>query len=634
MTLFKQATALFVSILLFILGVVLLASFEESREYIEEELFAKAQNTASALGVAMSQSNGDIAKMSVMASAAFDTGYYKSIILKNMRGETLFEKRSERKGTVPSWFLEYVDIPLAKGVAQVSSGWKPLGLLEVVSDESLAYEYLYTLFKKILSIFIFAIIVGAIFIFFGLKILLRPIEGVRKQAEEVLKNSFKVNNDIPKTFELRMVTEAVNGLVAKMKFMHDKLIDITAKNRSLEYKDQLTGLCNRRFFLLKYNEYIWSKLDRCEECGYVVLFRLYGVEEANSIVGYDRVNEIFKSFANRVQLRLEKVSGAHVCRVSGVEMAILIPNEEIKRVMEITKEVLNGAKVDLESNEDLKKILYISAAVCKFDAHKNHSRIFATLDLALKLAQGKRFFVEQAEFSESGLPVRKDEWISLAERAIDDDGFGFSLFEVLDKRGVRVSNKVAFNLFIKEGENVDERIYLPMLNGIGLFERYARMRFERVLRSDEIKPGKLLMEFPFSYLDTTHTFYEAIGYIKKLRGKGIELVPQIWQGDLLRSDAMAINRVFENLSSNSVSVALKGFDADPAILDLLNSIRPVLVSIQKEYFEDIKEHFRESIYLLLQSIGAQIIVEDDFNKSSTYRKSFGDSVEFLYIKKV
>lgn len=626
MTLFKQTVLLFAAMLLLVLAIVLYSGFEESREYIDDELFSKAQNSASALSVAMSQSGADITKMSVIASAAFDTGYYKRVALISMRGEPLFVKEAEREhGGAPKWFKEAVGLSSAKAVAQVSDGWKPLGILEVVPDRSLAYEYLYTLFKKTVAIFLASIAVGIVLIIFGLKVLMRPIESMYRQAEEVLKNSFTINKEIPKSIELKRVTEAVNALVLKMKRMHEKLLDITAKNRDLEYKDSLTGLCNRRMFIFKYSEYSAS-----EGGGSVVLYRLCGVEEANALFGFDRVDNLFKSVAEAVESESKKIAkDSLVCRVSGTEIAVLFPAQKADNTLVFAKEVMDKAKERIDSFGDLKKDLYLAGALCEFGMNKSYSRVFATLDLAIKSAQKRRFFIQKARYDEALLPLRKDEWRSLLLNKIEKEGLFLSLQDIVDSTQKVFASRALFEVSDKDGRVIKESMFMPMLSEVGLFESYAKARFKKIADIEGAAGGRIVVEFPFSYFDTTHCFEEAVAAILNIRQKGIEVVPQVWQGDLLRYEKEAISKVIDKLYSKSIVIAIKGFDADPLVLDLLKVIRPYLVTIEREYYEDMSSSLKESIYLLLQSVGCCLLLEGESSSSIDMKSG---SKELLYLK--
>jgi len=80
-----------------------------------------------------------------------------------------------------------------------------------------------------------------------------------------------------------------------MKQGHETLSSVMAKNRELEYLDPLTKVGNRRFFMIKYDEYTNAEDNRAR--GEVLAVRLADVQEANKIIGFDRMDRIYRKIA-------------------------------------------------------------------------------------------------------------------------------------------------------------------------------------------------------------------------------------------------------------------------------------------------------------------------------------------------
>jgi len=174
-TLFRQINAVFSIILLLVLGTVLGIGFIDSRHYVQNELFTRAQDTATSLSLMMSQAKGDISAMSKMADAVFKSGRVSRIVLVDRYGNTLFEKRRETRTDVPSWFVRIADLTSDSAEAEVFDRWRAVGLLGVQVDRSEALNYLYAFFKKILIIFIVGGALGALFIYIILRMILEPL---------------------------------------------------------------------------------------------------------------------------------------------------------------------------------------------------------------------------------------------------------------------------------------------------------------------------------------------------------------------------------------------------------------------------------------------------------------------------
>ncbi len=607
MTLYKKAVFVLVTLLAAILSATLFSVFDESREYIENELFTKAQNSASSLGVAMSQVDGDVVRMSIMADAVFDTGIYEKIELKSMKGESLFVKRlQDRDGSVPDWFVGMFDISAPKGVAQVSDGWRPIGILEVEPNLSLAYGYLYSLFNQILVIFFLSLLVGTALVIWILRLLLKPLETVKNQAEEVLKNRFVINERLPDTKELAVVTDAVNALVKKMRGMYDRLAEITERNRRLEYLDKTTSLYNRDYFLMKYD--LCGDFD-AESGGHVAVFRICGIEQANRRIGYDRVNTLVKMLARSLQDSFSEIEDALVCRLSGREMAVLLPDVDRKRVYELSSDFIEKSEEIVSDYPEIVQSFSTVAAVapCEWDL----SRLLSALDLALGNAENSdRSVVDATEFDTANRPVRKDEWRVFLEKALSNGLFKMSIEEVVIDSTDSLCLDVSFALVGEEGAEIEKRIYMPLVFNLGMFERFARYRFEKILNEKRLEGCRVVLEFPYRYVETVYGIELISEYNEALKKKGIKLVVQLMQHEIAKSDRSRVERVFERLSRLSIDTAIDGFDADGEILKLLKSARPLFVRVKKSRFKKSALALQDSTNLLLESIGCYMVLDD------------------------
>ncbi|WP_456451681.1 bifunctional diguanylate cyclase/phosphodiesterase [Hydrogenimonas sp.] len=607
MTLFRQIIVVFTLFFLVMLAVVLAISFNDSREYIENKLYTDAQNTASTLAVTMSQADGDTTKMSVMADAVFDTGYYRKIALKSMRGETIFEKSRDDRPGVPGWFVRLVDLKGESAFAQVSNGWQPLGMLEVVSDTTLSLEYLYALFKKIVTVFLVSMAVGVLIIVLILRTILRPLETMEKQAEGVLQNRFILNRDIPRPLELKRVTLAINGLVERMEQMHKKLVEQTRKNRELEYRDTLTGLNNRRFFVIRYEEFVKAQDSRAYGAG--VALRLCGTMEANKRIGYDSVNALIREVARKFAAEAEGVEDAVAARISGMEMALLLPATGLEEARTLAEKAVEKARACLDDDDRVREVLYLAAAVIHYDHTKPLEKFLSAVDLALNDAAAQKRDTVRTMTYTNGLPTRKSEWRELLEEAFEKEKLVPHLANIFSENGKEISAELRFDLEEGEKGRIPYRLYAPMMMQLGLFPAYAAYLFGYLLEHPEMQCSRVFVEMPMDYLDTTHHFDAMLAFVKKLKRSGREFVVEFGQSELIHHrDDGAIETIVDELAKAGVGVAIARFDADAKMLELLHKVRPAFVKIDVAQFLDMSDALRNSLLLLLRSIGAKFLV--------------------------
>ena len=91
MTLYRQLL-IFTLVLCFVLFVGVLAyKLQSTRSFLEHQLEAHAQDTATSLALSISPlaADGDLAGMETMMNAIFDRGYYREITFSDVQGEVL-----------------------------------------------------------------------------------------------------------------------------------------------------------------------------------------------------------------------------------------------------------------------------------------------------------------------------------------------------------------------------------------------------------------------------------------------------------------------------------------------------------------------------------------------------------------
>lgn len=611
MTLFKQTTVIFSLFFLLMLALVLAVSFSESKEYVEDELYAKAVNGASTLAVSMSQEGGDVTKMSTLANAAFDTGYFRKIELKDMRGRKLFEKSGSTEAEVPEWFTSLIDLEAPTAAAQVSSGWRPFGILEVTSESSLAVEYLYELLLKLAALFLLAGTVGVFMIALMTKRLLEPIKRIKEQAEDVLQKRFTVNRSRSSIAEIKSVTEAMNRLVERVEDMHLRLLESTKKSRKLEYEDQLTSLYNRRYFIIKYEETVHS--GGADASGSVLALRLCGTQQANTLIGYDNVDKIFKDAARAVAKAAESVEESVCARLSGIEAVALLPRTGTDEALKMAESVLKEAREAVDRDEEVKDVLYISVAVVSYSYKRGLDALLSTIDLALNDAASRSEDAVKEIACEKAIPLKKSEWRRLILEAFDSSSMIPRFFEMEIAKDSAPSALLTFDLPIGEAEPLPYPVYAPMLSRVELFGAYVRYAVEYLLGNESVEYKNIVLPMPLSYIDTTHEMEYLLDSASKLKKMGISLSIELLQSEITRQKPDDLSVLFGQLHEKGVDIGVAGFDADERMLGLLKSMHPAYLKMSGSRFLDMSERFRDSLLLLLKSVDAVLIVKNGEN---------------------
>ena len=145
MSLFKQ---LLIAICLFLVVAFtgsFMVSLESSRTQYVNQLRSHAQDAATALALSLTPNIDDPAMVELLVSSIFDSGYYASIRVVDVKTDQTIVERSgiPAVSNVPDWFVKLIGLEPAGGDALVSRGWEQAARVEVVSHPMFALAKLW-----------------------------------------------------------------------------------------------------------------------------------------------------------------------------------------------------------------------------------------------------------------------------------------------------------------------------------------------------------------------------------------------------------------------------------------------------------------------------------------------------------
>ncbi|MCF6201825.1 MAG: diguanylate cyclase [Hydrogenimonas sp.] len=607
MTLFAQINAIFSIILLLVLGTVLSIGFIDSRHYIQNELYKTAQEAATSLSLMMSKAGGNVAAMSIIADAAVKSGRIKEITLHDQNGNLVFSKSREVKMDVPKWFEKVADLTNDTAISEIYNNWRMIGVLSVQADKSRALGYLYDFFKKILIIFIVGGAIGALFIYILLRMIMEPLKMVIKQAEGVLHNRFLLQEELPSTEELKHVTMAMNQMVSRMKQGHETLSSVMEKNRELEYLDPLTKVGNRRFFIVKYEEY--SNAEDNRAWGVVMALRLADVQEANKIIGFDRVDDIYKDVAAILSQNIRDIDDASCFRVSGTEFVLLLPSLDTEQAKTLAKIIVEEIRETVERRyKEVAKVLFADAAMAAYEQKEPIGQVLSSVDLALGEALYKNGDAIVVAKRERSLPLSKVAWRELLESSMKEHRMEPVWEDVHAINKHKIFGFITFDILTPEGEKIPHGTYLSMLLLLDLFPKYIEYTMEFLDSDPFLQNDRVAVEYPLTCLSNPMMFKRVKDYLQRLRKRGVELIIEIPESDLAKIDSTTLREIIDDLHSEKISFAISRFDADSETVKLLKTARPEYVKMYVGQFVNMSDSFRNSLTPILKTFGVKLLL--------------------------
>ncbi len=625
MTMFKQISLLFSIILLFILTLTLGVNFLDTKKFVENELYTKAQNDAIVLSVNMTMAKGDITKIKTIANAVFDNGFYKEISLKDMHGNILLEKLADEKPNVPRWFNNMISLSSSNAKAQVANKWTPLGILTVKMSSAKATEYLYHLFKNIVLIFIASYLFGIFFIYLLLKIIFKPLYKVQHQAEEVIKNRFEYQNELPSTVELRSVVVAINSMVGKMEKVYKSLQRVTRKNKIITYTDEVTGLANRKFFILKYNEYASSFDSRSN--GVVFFVRISNALEANKIIGFNNVNEIYKNIAKILKDKTKDIEESLVCRVSGTEFGCIFPSVKEEFVKKLAKDIKNSFKETVEQFSEIKGLIDVYMVAKDYKQDQPLSSILSSVDFALNSLESDEKEHYRCIMTEK-YSIAKTELRVLLQEALRSGHLSPKEFLLISLKGDKNIKFISFGVKDDKVGEIEYEVLIPTVKYYTLYDEYIMQECNYLSR---LLPGQdISVEIDVSYFDNLTVVDKIIEHIKILKLKNINITVEIPQNNLNKMDSIKSAAIINKLKENDINLAISRFDGDDKVLEELYNIHPRYIRMYAEHFLDMNDVLKQNLVLMLKTAGIKIMLDKVEKEYEEKLKNF--DIDYISLK--
>ena len=474
MTLFKQlffgASLLFLLVLAGVEAIYL----SNARLYVQRQLESHSQDAATslALWLATVQPFEDRALIETVVNTSFDRGYYQSIHVVSVSGETLVAKQlAPAQGEVPVWFTRLFPLRPPAAESLISSGWRQLGRVLVSSHPNFAYLQLWHTGLQTLALLLLVYALALVALRAFLANILRPLAEIERAATAIGERDFRTIALAPKARELGRVVAAMNSLSGKIRRVIE---DESARAEQLQreaYRDPVTGLFNRRGL-----EHELQGLFRAERdvfSGVLVLLELERFKEYNLRRGYQRADELLALVAQTITGACADQAAVR-SRFGGASFALATVNIDASAAGVLTAAISSRVESAL-AEQALTGEIQFHCGAAHFDAGApSLPELLAAADLALTRAQEKGpdsfDLVELAEIDRRGRGSLA--WREHIEGAIETGKLALYTQTVLSLPGRALMQSEVVTRILEDGSNpVPAAQFLPMAARHGLMPR-------------------------------------------------------------------------------------------------------------------------------------------------------------------
>lgn len=492
MTIFKQLI-LGVSLLFF----VLLAGVEtiylaNARVQLQEQLGAQAQEAATTLALRLATLGTleDRALVETLLNPVFDRGYFQEIRVLSMGGDTVARRvLSPRPGDVPEWFARLFPIRSPGAQSLVSSGWRELGRIVVVSEPYFAYQQLWNTGLQTIAwlLFVYAIAIAAVFGFIAM--LLRPLKAIEQAAMAIGERDFKAIAFLPRTRELARVVTAMNHMSGRIRQMLEEESTRAEDLRREAYVDPVTSLYNRRGFRRQLQSLIKSRGD--VHSGALALIELNNFGEFNAAVGYQRGDELLARLGGTLAAACEGHSA--VCgRLGGAGFSFAAINIGAAELRSLVEAVCRQFGIVLAEQGNGARLHYQCGATRCDGRLPEFSALMSSADLALLAAREKGNDQHEIAAFDEALAEGSKAWRARIKEALDQNQFALFAQNAFSLPArLPAHSEVTVRMLADAGEPIPAAQFLPMAVRHGLIARLDCLVVEKLL--DRLSSGAITL---------------------------------------------------------------------------------------------------------------------------------------------
>lgn len=596
MSLFKQVSVVLLFIFTILFTLIIAVTFGIIKDSAKKSLYENVQNSVTNLSLSITNSGTEISSIKTVINASFDNGNYEKIIFKDVDDNIVYELKKEtniEENEIPKWFINLVNIEEVSAKSTISNGWNVLGILEIYNDRTLFFEQTYEIFKNLVFSLLISFIVLLIILSYLFNFILNPLKTIKKQAESVMKNEFILEEKVPFTSEFKALTLSINSMVNKFEKMFENTNSVLKLNKELLYFDEITKLNNRKYFLLKVNDYLDK--NNPNNKGYIIVFSLK-MEIVNKTFGYIKTNEILYKLATLFKNDFENNSNL-IARMNGSEFVILIPNIDETSIKNLIENFLSK----VYKLENLKE--KINLGVCKYDNEESLKNLLIKMDYVISQAklhtEKKFYFLENIEKYKS-----KEEWITIINDSLKNDLFILLYKEIIDINSNKILLKtVDFELNYKEDNFSNKGFIASLLELNKLNEVYFHI-INKILDNKESQE-KLSIQLPHFLVEDLNNYSNFQAILENNKNKN-HLIFEI--------EEEAFNQNFSNtlmyiklLKEYGFEFAIYNFIANSDDYSYLKELKPSYIKISDYFLLESKQSLN-MLKILTQSLDIKLVM--------------------------
>jgi predicted signal transduction protein with EAL and GGDEF domain len=320
-------------------------------------------------------------------------------------------------------------------------------------------------------------------LFLLLRVSLRSLSRIEKQAAAIIDNEFIIEKKVPFTTEFRSLTQAMNAMVVKVKDIFEHENETLRRYQELLYIDAETKLYNRRYLTAHLPDYLLGESSLCS--GSYAIFSFEGIERLKKELGYESYIRFISHFAFALN---EEFSGDNtlIARLNENDFMLICPSAVATVLEEYAVRVMTRIREELKA-----ECAVFEKCAHSWKRYRNYSvtdtlkTIFSRADYTVTQAKSQGNFMIHLDPNEhDALVLGHDEWRTELLQSIAESRMLLAVQSVVEypEEGMCVlHDEILIRLLDREGMIRPAGYFIPVATKLGLMDTLDRYVIEKAI---------------------------------------------------------------------------------------------------------------------------------------------------------
>ncbi|GLP96207.1 EAL domain-containing protein [Paraferrimonas sedimenticola] len=483
---------------------------------------------------------------------------------------TLIERNAQARSRAPHWFTKA--FPVEQNTLEETVFFSDGGQanLRLVSSEFYVQDQLWILFKRLVLIYLLAVVmIGAVASMVVGK-LIRPLAAIEKQAKAIERKDFTVRSPVPKTRELGRAVSALNHM---SDIIYKRFKDNARQLQSLKtqiQQDPETGVFSRRFTL----QQIEGRIAEGRQQYALIVLRLTHASQVRRSYGFPIWSEMVKASISILESSF-KAFQPTLGRISEHEFAVLIPavlpadiHQQIRACNQQMKQ-LHGKGIAPTPE-------VCTIAGCVIQPQDNASTLLTRIDNMLRQteSEGMNGYIWRANVEPSGMMRTGQEWVALLKDRIRRKALVIERQTLVNSVG---GNPIHYEVYARLNDEVDQQMsagnFLPVIEQFNLGAELDLAVLETALAQDFDAPVSINVSL--ASIHDTMFVSRLAGLSSEQRKKVVIEIPETHY----QREPKAVQAFVKILRSLGIEFGMDNLGNAKIKLDYIAKLRPNYVKL-------------------------------------------------------